>query len=390
MNNIRYWLALNNLPGVGSVTIGKCLERVPNIEELFIASPENLASAGIPAPLIELLKNPNWTAVDKALEWQASNNLHHIISLENEAYPILLKQIASAPAILYVRGNLAALSQNQLAMVGTRTPSQKGKEIAFEFARHLASENWVITSGLALGIDAACHEGTLAAEGKTIAVLGTGVDQIYPKQHRALAEEILNQEGAIVSEFALGTQPKPENFPRRNRIISGLSLGTIVIEAALKSGSLITARYALEQNREVFAMPGSIHNPLARGCHYLIRQGAKLVETAEDILEELAVYYPIVGAPLVGARIKHNDNASLGQPQGIAPTKNTKITTASKLPPLDSSHQTLLEQIDYEPTPIDVLVKRTGLSIPTISSMVLSLEIEGYIGIGQGGGYYRK
>ena len=199
------------------------------------------------------------------------------MTLHDARYPELLKQIADPPSILFVQGDVSLLAKWQIALVGSRNPSASGRDTAYEFSRYLAQDGITINSGLAMGIDAASHQGALAAGGKTIAVIGTGLDRVYPAKHRELAHEIAST-GAIVSEFALGTSPRAENFPRRNRIISGLSLGTVVVEAAVKSGSLITARMAMEQGREVFAIPGSIHNPLARGCHQLIRQGAKLVE----------------------------------------------------------------------------------------------------------------
>jgi DNA processing protein len=387
MSNLHYWLAIHRIPGVGSSTINKALACVPDLAFLFNESTATLLAAGIPQPLIERFQNPDWSAVDKELKWLESDSLHHIISMDQPAYPPLLKQIASAPAVLFIRGNSSVLSHTQLAMVGTRTPSQKGKEIAFEFATQLAKTEWVVTSGLALGIDAACHQGALAAQGKTIAVLGTGVDQIYPKQHAALASQILNEGGALISEFSMGTQPKPEHFPRRNRLISGLSLGTLVIEAALRSGSLITAKYALEQNREVFAIPGSIHNPLSRGCHHLIRQGAKLVETVEDILEELAMQASIpLAAPKKSALKKSQLPTIRIQPPSSTKRENITCDRNSSTDPL---LQHLLEKIDYESTPIDVLVKRTGLTIPLLSNQLLLLEMEQLIGMGAGG-YYRR
>jgi DNA processing protein len=378
MNNLPYWLAINRIPGVGSSTINKALACVPDLAFLFNEPSSVLLDAGIPPRLIERLNNPDWAAVDKELKWLESNSTHHIMNLVEAAYPPLLKQIASAPPVLFIRGDPNILSQTQLAIVGTRTPSQKGKEIAFEFAAQLAKTEWIVTSGLALGIDAACHQGALAAQGKTIAVLGTGVDQIYPKQHATLADQILNEGGALVSEFSMGTQPKPEHFPRRNRLISGLSLGTLVIEAALRSGSLITAKYALEQNREVFAIPGSIHNPLSRGCHHLIRQGAKLVETVEDILEELR---------MLGTRSVMP--APKAAPNKTAKKQNTQATPVVQPINLDTAHQNLLGHIDYDATPIDVLVKRTGLTIPVLSNQLLFLEMERVIE-STATGYYRR
>jgi DNA processing protein len=261
---------------------------------------------------------------------------------------------------LFVRGNPELLSGPQIAIVGSRNPSTSGLEIAFSFAKTLSQCGFTITSGLDLGIDAASHLGALKANGFTIAVAGTGLDRIYPARHKDLATEIVNT-GAMISEFPPGTTAKANHFPRRNRIISGLCLGLLVVEAAKQSGSLITARMALEQNREVFAIPGSIHNPLARGCNALIREGAKLVETTQDILEELSQYYQ--------------------QDEDLAPTPMQST--------LDLEQQTLLNLVMFSPTSIDTLVENTNESVEVISSMLLILELQGFLEACPGGGYTR-
>lgn len=245
-------------------------------------------------------------------------------------------------------------------MVGSRNPSLSGKETAFNFAKTLSQHGFVITSGLALGIDAASHQGALANKGYTIAVAGTGLDRVYPAKHKELATEIVRT-GAMISEFPPGTTAKANHFPRRNRIISGLCQGLLVVEAAKQSGSLITARMALEQNREVFAIPGSIHNPLARGCNALIREGAKLVETTQDIFEELHQY------------IQQDNYFSVKSTQSV----------------LDLEQQTLLNLVMFNPTSIDNLVENSGLSIGVISSMLLILELQGYLEATTGGCYTR-
>jgi DNA processing protein len=245
-------------------------------------------------------------------------------------------------------------------MVGSRNPSITGRETAHDFARTLAAAGMVITSGLAQGIDTACHQGTLDGGGQTIAVAGTGLDRVYPASNRELAHAIIEAGGALISEFPPGTLPHAGNFPRRNRIISGLSLGTLVVEAALRSGSLITARLAAEQGREVFAIPGSIHNPLARGCHQLIRQGAKLVESAADVLEELA--------PQLYAALAE-------MPEESAPASSE----------LDEEYQALLACIGHETTPVDRLVERSGLTAEAVSSMLLILELQGFVESAAGG-----
>src|SRR5512139_1116054 len=280
---LRYWLALLHAPGVGPVTIRELLDgREP--DELFARG----GPAGLPEPLRQSLKNPDWKAVDADFAWLCGGTGRSIITLRDHAYPALLQELPDAPPLLFVQGSVEVLTSPQLAMVGSRNPTTVGSETARDFARHLAGMGLTITSGLALGIDAASHRGALDAQGQTIAVMGTGVDRIYPAAHRDLAHAIVAGGGALISGYSPATPPLPGNFPRRNRIISGLSYGTLVVEAARQSGSLITARLAGEQRREVFAIPGSIHNPLARGCHQLIRDGARLVETSEDVLVELA------------------------------------------------------------------------------------------------------
>lgn len=278
----------------------------------------------------------------------------------------MLRQIADPPIALFLRGDVALLTSPQLAIVGSRNPSGEGRRNAEEFAAYLARCGLTITSGMALGIDSASHRGALKAGGKTLAVWGTGLDKVYPPAHRELAEQIAAQ-GLIVSEYAPGTPPLPHNFPRRNRLISGLCVGTLVVEANQSSGSLITARLASEQGREVFAIPGSIHNPLARGCHRLIREGAKLVESAGDILEELA--------PLLKLEAAVAESA---------PTETLAATAAE-----DPEYRLLLNSLDYAPTSVDALVERTGLTPDVVSSMLLMLELQGQVEAAPGGHYSR-
>jgi DNA processing protein len=297
--------------------------------------------------------------IDYDLEWLEQQN-NGVLTFNDTNYPLQLKEIADPPPILFVRGNPDLLSLPQIAIVGSRNPSALGKETAFSFARTLSLYGFVITSGLALGIDGASHRGALYAKGYTVAVAGTGLDRVYPARHKELATEIVNT-GVMISEFPPGTTAKANHFPRRNRIISGLCRGLLVVEAAKQSGSLITARMALEQNREVFAIPGSIHNPLARGCNALIREGAKLVETTQDILEELNQYYQ--------------------QDEKLLP-----LTTQSTL---DLEQQTLLNRVMFSPTSIDHLVENTGESVEAISSMLLILELQGYLEATAGGCYVR-
>jgi DNA processing protein len=274
------------------------------------------------------------------------------------------------------------LSLPQLAIVGSRNPTAGGRDNATSFAAHLARCGLAITSGLAIGIDTAAHQGALAAEGSTVAVCGTGLDIDYPSANSALAATIAKR-GALVSEFPLGMPALQANFPRRNRIISGLTLGTVVVEAAVRSGSLITARLAAEQGREVFAIPGSIHNPLARGCHQLIRQGAKLVETADDILVELR---PLLGA-LVGA-------AALALQVTVPDERNASAAGPAACraagPVLDKAYEILLDALGFEPAGVDTLVERTGFAADEVASMLLILELDGALESRPGGRYVRR
>ncbi|VAX06257.1 Rossmann fold nucleotide-binding protein Smf possibly involved in DNA uptake [hydrothermal vent metagenome] len=299
--------------------------------------------------------------------WLALPN-NHLITIHDPGYPSLLKEIADPPSALFVHGDPTLLAMPQLAIVGSRNPSTVGSQTAHEFAKHLAAAGLTITSGLATGIDGAGHRGALKAKGTTIAVTGTGLDRVYPASHHGLASQIAQQGGALVSEFPPGTPARAGHFPRRNRIISGLSLGTLVVEAAMRSGSLITARLASEQGREVFAIPGSIHNPLARGCHILIRQGAKLVETAQDIIEELG--------PLLNTLIQ------------AEPTE-TELPKNNHSLQLDADYRQILDNIGYDPTPVDTIISLTGLTAEAVSSMLLLLELEGYVAPAPGGCFCR-
>jgi DNA processing protein len=290
----------------------------------------------------------------------------HCLTWDDPLYPRFLREIPRPPPLLYVRGDRSCLSLPQLAIVGSRNPSGGGSENAERFAHYLAERGFAITSGLALGIDAAAHRGALRAGGKTIAVMGTGIDLIYPSRHRQLAQEIVDSGGALVSEFPLGTSSHASNFPQRNRIISGLSGGTLVVEAAVQSGSLITASYALQHDREVFAIPGSIHNPLARGCHQLIRQGATLVETAQDIVDQLA--------GLLSYKRQEVKTARAMQPELFAEPAVVDVE-----PQLGEDEQRLLQALGYDPLPVDLLAERTGLDVGSLSAQLIGLEIKGLI-----------
>ncbi len=355
-DSLENWLYLRHTSGVGSLTFHTLLEAFGSVDAVFSASHKQLSHLSIKPEVISALTNQQKPDISADLNWAREDD-HHIITLHDESYPAQLKELTDAPPILYVRGDPDYLMQPQLAMVGTRNPTAAGRNTAKEFASHLSNAGITIISGLASGIDGASHEGALQGLAGTIAVLAHGLDIIYPAQHQKLAQQITEQ-GAVISEMPIGTQPQRGLFPRRNRLISALALGTLVIEAAKKSGSLITARCAIEQNREVFAIPGSIHNPMARGCHRLIRQGAKLVETADDILEELCIsakqttHYP--------KKSEKNIHEKLKDPHQT----------------LDPDHQKLLKCLAYEPASIDELVVRSNFTAAEVASMLLIMELE--------------
>jgi len=348
-------------PGIGSKTFLKCLDFCPP-EQLFNESRETLINLGLRTATIDAIKKPDWNIVNQDLLWLEQQG-NHLLLFTDTDYPSQLKEIPDPPPILFARGDVDLIHFPQIAIVGSRNPSSLGIQIATDFASSLAKSGFVITSGLALGIDAASHRGALAVQGKTIAVTGTGLDRVYPATHKELATEIVNN-GVLISEFPPGTTAKANHFPRRNRIISGLSVGILVVEAAKQSGSLITARMALEQNREVFAIPGSIYNPLARGCNALIKEGAKLVETTQDILEELGHFFQ----PL---------------------TAQSNNIDTNNLSNLDEQQQSLLNYVLYSPTSIDQLVNETGFSVENIASHLLILELQGYIIATNGSTYTR-
>jgi DNA processing protein len=324
--------------------------------------PQLLRLIDLPAPTRAHLLSPEPATLANDLAWLHASGTH--VLLHGEAgYPPLLAQITAAPPVLFVQGRLEALSAPQLAMVGSRNPTAGGRATARDFAAYFARMGLTITSGLAVGIDAAAHEGALLGGGATVAVCGTGLDEVYPQQHAGLAERVRTH-GALVSEFPPRTPPARANFPRRNRLISGLSAGTLVVEAARESGSLLTAHLAAEQGREVFAIPGSIHNPLSRGCHRLIREGAKLVEEAADVLSELKF-------SLAAEALEHAPRA-VGKPRA-----------------LDNEYEMLLDALGFEPATIDSLTERTGLPGESVASMLLILELEGRVAPHPGGRYGR-
>jgi DNA processing protein len=360
---LRPWLVLCRAPGIGSVAVGRLLQHFPDAAAAVAARPAALRAAGLDEAQIEALRQPDEAALQRDLEWLAQPG-RLLLSWPDPDYPALLREIARPPPVLFVQGDADWLGQPQIAVVGARSASPQGIENARAFAAELARRGLTITSGLALGIDGAAHRGALSAGGGTVAVCATGLDRVYPARHKALAHEIAAQ-GVLVSEFPPGVQPAAEHFPRRNRIISGLSLGVLVVEAARESGSLITARLALEQGREVFAIPGSIHNPMARGCHALIRQGARLVETVDDILEEIG--------PRLGLR-----HATLPV-QAATPDADLH----------DTDECALLAAMGDDTVAIDVLAARVPRPLAQLQSALTRLELEGLVVAVPGGRYQR-
>ncbi|MCX7627137.1 MAG: DNA-processing protein DprA [Methylophilaceae bacterium] len=352
-DEIRAWIGLSLIPGLGPESIRRLLAAFGDPQRVYatpVAQLRQIVSADIAHHIAE---GPDPIPIAHTLEWLAQPG-NAIVTWADAIYPKALLEIHDPPPLLYVKGRTELLERPTIAVVGSRNATPQGLQNAEAFAQALSEAGWCVASGLALGVDGAAHRGALRGKGSTIAVLGTGLDIVYPARHRDLAHEI-SEKGVLVSEFPLGEPSKAANFPRRNRIISGLSRGVLVIEANLESGSLITARLAAEQGREVFAIPGSIHSPLSKGCHRLIKQGAKLVDSLQDILEELG------GAPIL---------------------ESTSDVT-------DEADDSLLQLMGYDAVAIDTLVQRSGLTSEQVSSMLLSLELQGKVACLPGGRYQR-
>ena len=377
---LQAWLRLTLTPGVGNATARKLLAAFGSAQAVFEQSSLALRQIGSEKLASALQTEPPALAalLQTTRDWLQAGSDRRIATLGDAAYPAALLNIEDPPLMLYMLGTLctrtdtAAASARSLAIVGSRNPTPQGENNARQFAKAFGEAGLCVVSGLALGIDGAAHDGALLGGGETIAVVGTGLDRVYPKKHLALAHRIARQ-GMLVSEFPLGTPPLTANFPKRNRIISGLSLGTLVVEAALKSGSLITARLAAEQGKEVFAIPGSIHSPQSRGCHALIKQGAKLVEVAQDVLEELRL--APVGADhgggdfpdlLDAADDATPDDAQPGGPQGA-----------------------LLAALGFDPASLDALQARCGLPTDQLQAQLLALELDGQLARLPGGLFQR-
>jgi DNA processing protein len=350
------WLQLTLSPGIGAAALRAMLRTYGLPQEILKRKRSELAAYATGEALAALDSREVHDAVARALEWAAAPG-HAIITLADDIYPRASLETADPPALLYATGRIELLRGPALAIVGSRNATAQGERNAESFAKALSEAGLTIVSGLALGIDAAAHRGGLAGPGSTIAVLGTGIDVVYPRRNAELASQIAAR-GLLLSEFALGTAPLAHNFPRRNRLISGLAQGCLVVEAAVASGSLITARSAADQGREVFAIPGSIHSPLSRGCHTLIKSGAKLVESADDVLAELSGF----------------------RPSGFASTMTI---------PSEAREGGLLQHMGHDPVDVDSLCSRAGLSAEQVSSELLRLELDGRITSLPGGLYQR-
>lgn len=374
----REWLSLVLVDGLGPRRIAGLEERFASPIDWYGASDRELHEAGLSDKLIRQLRRPDETKLERCLEWLSGEH-RWLVTRDDPLYPPLLKRIPDAPVALFVAGDPHSLVAPQIAIVGSRNASTGGLDHARSFAATLARAGFVITSGLAEGVDGMAHAGCLDAGGATIAVAGTGLDQVYPARHRELARRIAGS-GALVSQFPPGIGPLRGNFPARNRIISGMSLGVLVVEAGLKSGSLITARLANEQGREVFAIPGSVHNPLSRGCHRLIRDGARLVETADEVVEDLA---PL--ARELAEEIEHLLAPEPARsPVGLEESPSAPHMTG------DPEYERLLEAVGFDPTPVDQIIERSQLTPAAVSSMLLMLELDGKVSAHAGGRYSRN
>ncbi len=354
---LESWLKLIRCAGLGARPIIALIERFGSAQAAIDAGPSAWRNAGASQASIDALSGIDPGRIEQDIEWCLMPN-RGLLTWQDPKFPARLREIGGCPPALFFRGDPDLLALPQMAVVGSRTATPQGLETAEGFSAELSRRGLTITSGLALGVDAAAHRGALMAKGPTVAVCATGLDRVYPARHKALAEEI-DRSGLLISEFAPGTAPRAEHFPRRNRLISGLALGVLVVEAARNSGSLITARLAAEQGRDVFAIPGSIHNVMARGCHQLIRNGAKLVESVDDILEEIGT--------------------QVGQWLRTAPPREA-VAGSSNHPCQD-----ILDALGDDPQSIDVIAQRTGRAVDVLSAALLELELEGRIAPAAGG-----
>lgn len=365
-SDVAQWIALNQTPGLGNAALCQLLSKFGSPAAIYSASISQLREIVDDDIARKIKLGVDIDAIKPTLDWLTKDNAH-VVTLADSEYPKKLLEISNPPVILYAIGNLHWLNHPSIAMVGSRSATPQGEKNAEDFAQSLCNFGLCVVSGMALGIDGAAHRGALKANGATIAVVGTGLDIVYPARHRDLAHKIAER-GLIISEFPLGTPSKAQNFPRRNRLISGLSLGCVVVEANIDSGSLITARLATEQGREVFAIPGSIHSPVAKGCHQLIKQGAKLVESTQDILEEIKNLLP--------------SNNAANSPSGLMGKLTENIEHAPE-------GNTVLDLMGFEAIKFDALQQLTALTTEALSAMLMVLELDGKITVLQGNQYQR-
>jgi len=359
VSDITLWICLNEVHGLGPQGYCKLLQAFSSPDQIYATSYHQLLTV-VAEPIAEQISaGPNLDRAAPTLKW-LENTDNHLITLADKDYPQALLEISDPPPVIYAKGNLRWLNSPSIAVVGSRNSSPQGEKNAEDFSQALCLQGYTIVSGMALGIDGAAHRGALKANGATVAVVGTGLDIVYPARHRDLAHQIVDR-GVIISEFALGTPSRAQNFPRRNRIISGLGLGCLVVEANVQSGSLITARLAAEQGREVFAIPGSIHSPMSKGCHELIKQGAKLVDSIKDIIDEL----------------------------GSIPTNNYTETLPENQVDSASQADLILTCVGYDPVSMESLVERSGLTSEHLSAMLLMLELDNKVSSLPGGRYQR-
>ena len=358
---VEAWASLQQVPGLSPRALFALLKAFGGPADVLAASRASLSKVVAPELAAAVVRGADPSELERTLSW-AREPGHALLAWDDPAYPQALLTIIDPPPILYCIGDSSFLSRPALAIVGSRNATPQGRENAHAFAAALSAAGLTIVSGLAQGIDAAAHRGGLEARGGSVAVMGTGIDRIYPAGNKDLARQLADR-GALLSQFALGTAPLPGNFPRRNRVLSGLSLGVLVVEAAPASGSLITARFAIEQDREVFAIPGSIHSPFSKGCHRLIKDGAKLVETAQDVLEELGI---VASSDTAAAKGKPLQGSAAGGDAGR-----------------------VLAALGHDPASVDLLVERTGLPAHAVAVLLVELELAGQVKELPGGAFQR-
>ena len=373
MNHLVSLLKLIQVPQIGAQRIARLMSEV-DFAEFCQFDKTQLRQIGWNEKQIQRWLQPDMRWIETALNWQEAHPKHQILTLFDDTYPFLLRQINTAPPVLFVKGSVESLSLPQIAIVGSRDYSHYGEYWAGTFTAELVKHGLAVTSGLAIGIDGFCHQRAVSENGITIAVLGSGLNQVYPARHKKLAEQIIDCGGALVSEFFPNQPPVAENFPRRNRIISGLSLGTLVVEATINSGSLITARYALEQGREVFALPNTAQNPYSAGCHKLIREGALLTESVEDILQ--AIQYQLQPFPSVQPMLFEREQAVDFLPKSA---KSVTPPIAKNLPEMTACQQQIFQQIGLEPIAIDDIAKACNLEVSMLLVEMLNLELLGVV-----------